>query len=57
MKPWKLLNSTPLISVEPWFQIFQEQVELPGGRVLNDFYRIIMPGFALVVRSLLLANF
>src|SRR5260370_32419146 len=49
MKPWKLLSTTRLISVQPWFQIFQEKVKLPSGRVLDDFYRIIMPEFALVV--------
>ena len=49
MKSWKVLNTTLLSSIQPWFQIFQEQVELPSGRVLDDFYRIIMPEFAMVV--------
>lgn len=37
------------MSVQPWFQISREEVELPSGRVLNDFYRIVMPEFSLVV--------
>ena len=49
MKPWKLLETTQLTTVLPWFQIFQEKVELPGGRILDDFYRIVMPEFAMVV--------
>lgn len=49
IKPWKLLETSRFTSVEPWFQIFREKVELPGGRVLDDFYRIVMPDFAMVV--------
>src|ERR1051326_8226108 len=49
MKPWRVLNTTPLISIQPWFQISQEEVELPSGRIVNDFYRIVMPEFSLVV--------
>jgi len=49
MKIWKLLETLQLTSVEPWFQIFQEKVELPSGRVLEDFYRIVMPEYAMVV--------
>ncbi len=49
IKAWKLLETSHLTSVEPWFQIFREKVELPGGRVVDDFYRIVMPEFAMVV--------
>jgi len=49
MKPWKLLETMQLTMVLPCFQIFQEKVELPGGRVLDDFYRIVMPEFVMVV--------
>ena len=49
MKSWKVLNTTPVISVEPWFQISREEVELPSGRIVSDFYRVVMPEFAMVV--------
>jgi ADP-ribose pyrophosphatase len=49
MKAWKLLETSQLTSAEPWFQIFREKVELPSGRVLDDFYRIVTPDFAMVV--------
>jgi ADP-ribose pyrophosphatase len=49
IKPWKLLETSHLTSVEPWFQIFREKVALPSGRVLDDFYRIVTPEFAMVV--------
>jgi ADP-ribose pyrophosphatase len=49
IKAWKLLETSHFTSVEPWFQIFREKVELPGGRVLDDFYRIVTPDFAIVV--------
>jgi ADP-ribose pyrophosphatase len=49
IKAWKLLETSHFASVQPWFQIFREKVELPGGRVLDDFYRIVTPDFAMVV--------
>ena len=49
MKSWKVLNTTPVISVEPWFQISREEVALPSGRIVSDFYRVVMPEFAMVV--------
>jgi ADP-ribose pyrophosphatase len=49
MKSWRVLNKTSVISVEPWFQISREEVELPSGRIVSDFYRVVMPEFAMVV--------
>jgi ADP-ribose pyrophosphatase len=46
---WKLLKRARLFSAEPWFTIYCDMVELPGGRILNDFYKVVMPDFAVVV--------
>ena len=49
MRPWKLLNASLLISAPPWLKVFCERVELPNGRVLDDFYRVVLPDFAVIV--------
>jgi ADP-ribose pyrophosphatase len=46
---WKSLGRQVLLAAPPWFEVVRERVELPSGRVLDDFYRIVLPDFALVV--------
>src|SRR5438105_4376406 len=49
LAPWKSLARQVLLTAPPWFEVSQEKVQLPSGRVLNDFYRIVLPDFAMVV--------
>lgn len=49
LRPWKSLSEEVLLTAPPWLEVIRERVELPGGRVLNDFYRIVLPSFAMVV--------
>ncbi|MBI1745044.1 MAG: NUDIX hydrolase [Acidobacteria bacterium] len=49
MKPWKPLDAVLLLSAPPWLNVYQESVELPSGRILNDFYRVVLPDFAVIV--------
>jgi len=49
IQPWKRLDAHLVLSAAPWVAIYQEQVQLPSGRVLDDFYRIVLPDFAAVV--------
>jgi ADP-ribose pyrophosphatase len=46
---WETLGRQVLLAAPPWFEVIRERVRLPGGRVLDDFYRIVLPDFALVV--------
>ncbi len=46
---WETLGRELLLAAPPWFEVFRERVRLPSGRVLDDFYRIVLPDFALVV--------
>jgi ADP-ribose pyrophosphatase len=47
--PWKTLDRQLLLSAAPWLSVYRERVELPTGRVLDDFYRVVLPDFAVVV--------
>lgn len=49
MKPWTLKNSTLVMSAPPWVEVTRETVELPSGRIVDDFYRVVFQDYALVV--------
>jgi ADP-ribose pyrophosphatase len=48
-QPWKVLQRDLLLSAMPWVNLYREKVELPSGRVLDDFYRVVLPDFVAVV--------
>ena len=49
LRPWKSLGKKLLLSSPPWLDVYQESVELPSGRQLPDFLRVVMPEFVVVV--------
>jgi ADP-ribose pyrophosphatase len=51
IRAWKRLDARVVLSAEPWVSVYQEQVQLPGGRVLDDFYRVVLQDFVAVVAS------
>src|SRR5262245_12592397 len=49
LRPWKVLGRQVLLERKPWLEVSQERVELPSGRVIDDFYRVVLPDFAVIV--------
>jgi ADP-ribose pyrophosphatase len=49
IRPWRLLDQQLLLSAPPWLRVYREQVELPSGRTIDDFYRVVLPDFATVL--------
>ncbi len=49
IRPWKVLDRQLLLSALPWLSVYREQVQLPSARVIDDFYRVVLPDFAAVV--------
>ena len=49
MKRWKVLERTTVYRADPWFTVERHKVQLPDGRVIDDYHRIEMPDFAGVV--------
>src|SRR5215471_3027417 len=49
LRCWKKLESSPVLSAPPWLEVYRERVELPNGHTLEDFYRVILPEFAVAV--------
>lgn len=48
-RPWKMLDRRLLLAAPPWLTVHQERIALPTGRVIDDFYRIVLPEFAVVL--------
>ncbi len=46
--PWKTLNSKQVFSALPWLEVSVEQIQLPDGRVVDDFYQVWMPESVLI---------
>ena len=49
MQPWKLLDASLVVSASPWLELYRETVVLPSGRIIEDFYRVVLPDFSVVV--------
>lgn len=46
---WETLSRRELLSAPPWVRVTVEEVRLPNGRIVSDFYQVALPDFALVV--------
>lgn len=49
LRPWKVAARRLLLAAPPWLSVYQEKVELPTGKSIDDFYRVVLPEFAVVV--------
>lgn len=49
MKPWRTVERRVLIDRKPWFKVGEETVELPDGKIVEDFGFIDMIDFAVIV--------
>lgn len=49
IRPWKTLARKVLLSRPPWMEVGVERVELPSGRVVDDFLWVKTREFAIVV--------
>src|SRR6266850_8396318 len=49
IRPWKTLARRVVLSYLPWMEVAVEQVELPDGRVVDEFLSVKTRDFAIVV--------
>ena len=38
--PWQQISSRIVLELPPWMKIHEDTIRLPGGRVIDDYYRI-----------------
>ena len=46
---WDILDRQMLFKAQPWLEVWREQVRLPNGRIIPDYYKLVMPDVAVVV--------
>jgi ADP-ribose pyrophosphatase len=46
---WRVLERRTLIDRLPWYRIEEQRIELPDGRVIDDFPRMDLRDYAIVV--------
>ena len=45
---WESLTKTSILKKNPWFEVFHEQIRLPDGKVVPEYYGIEMPHYTAV---------
>ena len=48
LKKWKILNSTMVFNHQ-WCKVRQDEIELPSGKVIDDYFVTIRPEVALIL--------
>jgi ADP-ribose pyrophosphatase len=48
MDDWEILSRRPLVSRQPWLELWEEDVRLPGGVVIHGYLRSRSRDFAMV---------
>jgi len=56
IRPWKVLARRVLLSRPPWIEVGDERIELPDGRVVEDYPWIRTRDFAIVVAITMLST-
>ncbi|MBV9125174.1 MAG: NUDIX hydrolase [Planctomycetes bacterium] len=46
LQPWEQLRTSLELARPPWLTVHRDEVRLPSGKVLDDFYRVVLPDFA-----------
>ena len=46
--PWQVLKSSEIFTADPWLTLSVQQVRVPDGRVIDDFYQLALPDFIVV---------
>jgi hypothetical protein len=48
LRKWKLLKST-IVFNNPWCKVRQDEIELPNGQVIDDYFLTIRPEVTLIL--------
>ncbi len=49
IEPWKVLASREVFSAPPWISVFRETIRLPDGKVIDDYHKIGLLDFVMIV--------
>lgn len=48
-KPWKVLKTKEIFTDEPWVKLSVQQVRLPDGRIIDNYYQIKTKDYSVIV--------
>lgn len=48
IRKWELMESREVFSAAPWIRVYVDRVRLPGGKIVDDYYRIDLPEYAMI---------
>jgi len=48
LKPWRVLRTRLLLDCSPWFRVVADDLALPGGRRVDNYYRIEALDFVMI---------
>lgn len=48
IQPWEQISTRTLLDLPPWLKVQEDTIRLPGGRVIDDYYRIEAPDYVIM---------
>lgn len=48
LRLWKTLASREVYASPPWIQVIDDRVELPDGRIVESFHRVLLPDYSML---------
>lgn len=48
LKPWEVLETREVFVDEPWVNLSVQQIQLPDGRIIDNYYRIKTKDYAVI---------
>lgn len=48
VRSWKRLSTRYLLKAEPWIEVMVDTIELPSGRIVEDYYRVDLPDYVMI---------
>ena len=49
LTPWQTVSRREIVDARPWLRLMAEDVRLPDGRIVEGFYTIEAPDYAMIV--------
>ncbi len=46
--PWEQISSQIVLDIPPWMKVHEDTIRLPGGRIIDDYYRIETPDYVIM---------
>ncbi len=46
LRKWKVRGERELLDASPFLKVSAQRIELPDGRIVENFYQLAMPDFA-----------